>query len=364
MQTELHTAGQHIILGLADTKLSDLDKKLIEAIQPRGVLLLKRNFLQDVEYAKWSEIWAQMLSDIRARISHSDLIVSIDHEGGRVHRLPEPITKFPAPRYFREHSYDVGVAMAKELTSLGINVSWSPCADVNSNPKNPVIGERAFGNTPDYVARHACQFAAGLEFGGLIGCAKHFPGHGDTDVDSHFALPTVNRNLADIIKTELVPFQALIHQGISCVMTAHILFPQIDPSNPATLSQKILGEILRQQLGFQGVIVSDDMDMLAVRPLVEKSQALGGALAAGLDLFILARHPTCDDTRPLQVAKNLADAINSNPEYNQKSLERIKNYISQRILSPTVMQLDQSTLDKHKQLAQSLFSPQALEKSE
>ena len=363
MQAELSIAGQHLILGLSGTSLNDLDKQLLEEIQPRGVLLLKRNFAHEIPYQDWLERWAALLADIRSRLSHQDVIVSIDHEGGRVHRVPSPLTKFPSPACFADQAKEVGLAMARELVSIGVNVSWAPSADVNSNPKNPVIGERSFGNTAAYVANSACAFAAGLALGGIIGCAKHFPGHGDTDVDSHFALPSVRRSLEQIEALELLPFRALIEEGIGCVMTAHILFPQIDSENPATLSNKILDGILRQKLNFQGVIVSDDLDMLAVRPLTERAGAFVGALDAGLDLFILARHPNCDDTRPLVVAQRLAQAIANNPDYHPNSDGRIRSYISDRLLAPTVSALDPQTLSAHSELAKKLRSAQSLEEA-
>ena len=354
MQAELYIAGQHLILGLAGTSLSDLDKRLLDEIQPRGILLLKRNFFQDVAYEVWLERWADLLAQIRSRLSHDDLIVSIDHEGGRVHRVPAPLTKFPAPAYFGDQAEQVAFAMAIELVSIGVNVSWAPCADINSNPHNPVIGKRAFGNTAEYVANSACNFAAGLARGGIIGCAKHFPGHGDTDVDSHFALPSVARSLQEIEAAELIPFRSLIESGIGCIMTAHILFPQIDANFPATLSNKILGGLLRERLGFQGVVVSDDLDMLAVQPLTERPAAFNAAMQSGLDLFILARHPNCDDTRPLLVSQRLMQAIAENPDYHSASQARIRSYISDRLLSPTVCALDAETLAAHAQLAQNI----------
>ena len=358
MQSELRTAGQHLILGLSGTKLNDLDKQILDQLQPRGVLLLKRNFRQDLAYESWLEDWARLLGDIRSRLPHDDLIISIDHEGGRVHRLPAPLTKFPSPAYFGDFAEQVGFAMALELVSIGVNVSWSPCADINSNPGNPVIGKRAFGDTAAYVAKNACAFASGLARGGIVGCAKHFPGHGDTDVDSHFALPSVSRSLEEIDALELLPFKSLIENGIGCVMTAHILFSQIDKNNPATLSRAILDGVLRQRLGFQGVIVSDDLDMLAVQPLTERPGAFNQALESGLDLFILARHPDCDNTRPLLVGARLAQAIEENPDYHSASQARIRSFISERLLAPTVSAIDADTLAAHAQLVRSIEAGQ------
>ena len=224
-------------------------------------------------------------------------IFAIDHEGGRVQRLKAPLTVWPPMARLRgqppELAAAVGRAMAVELLALGFNVNFAPVLDINSNPQNPIIGDRAFGETPAAVSAQALSFLHGLESaGGLRGCGKHYPGHGDTDTDSHLALPIVHRDEATLRATELVPFVDAVQAGIGMLMTAHVVYPAVD-SRPATLSPRWLTEILRHELGFTGVVVSDDLDMNAVTAqhlgLADDSEVVVEALMAGCDAFLFCR---------------------------------------------------------------------------
>jgi beta-N-acetylhexosaminidase len=224
-------------------------------------------------------------------------IFAIDHEGGRVQRLKAPLTVWPPMARLRAHppalAYAVGQAMASELLPLGINVNFAPVLDINSNPHNPIIGDRAFGETAAAVSEKALHFLRGLEsVQGLRGCGKHFPGHGDTATDSHLTLPVVDRDEATLRAVELVPFAEAVTAGIGMLMTAHVVYPAVD-SRPATLSYRWLTEILRHELGFQGVVVSDDLDMNAVTAqhlgLADDSDVVVEALMAGCDAFLFCR---------------------------------------------------------------------------
>lgn len=317
----LSDVGHHFIVGISGTRLSDLDKKILNELKPSGILFLKRNFEFNLPYTEWLRSFSELLSSIKEYTERDRMFFSLDHEGGRVHRTPPPLTHFAEPFTFREQSFDIAKTMAHELRSIGINVSWSPSVDIHTNPANPVIGHRAFGTTADEVITFTSAFMRGLLEHGIMACIKHFPGHGDTHLDSHIALPTVDKSLEELRSSELKPFAALINQGAPMVMTSHIMFPQIDPLNPATLSQIWLQDILRKELGFGGIIVTDDLDMKAISERQKDADLSVHALDAGCELFIVARYPDGASDKPLSMAQGLRTAIASSKERMQRSHE-------------------------------------------
>ena len=188
--------------------------------------------------------------------------------------------------------------IGEELRSVGYNTVFAPCVDVNSNPRNSVIGMRSFGEDPRAVARHAKAAVRGARAGGVITTAKHFPGHGDTSLDSHRNIPRVDRSRTEVERIDLPPFQAAIMAGVDMVMTSHILFPAIDPENPATLSKAILGGVLRERMGFRGLIISDSMNMGAMRRNYAPADAAVRAVLAGVDMIMVAEeHYDHDSSR-------------------------------------------------------------------
>ena len=301
--------GNHFIIGLSGTVLSDTDKTILSKVRPAGILLLKRNFDFALPYPEWIWKLTALLDGVRQYTERSELFVSIDHEGKRVHRLPPPITVFPNAIKFGSHSAEVAKAQAIELRSLGINVSWAPVADIHSNPANPIIGERAFGATPEQVIANAVPYYSELTRQGILGCAKHFPGHGDTSTDSHLELPMVDSSLEQLRARELPPFQALIDAGVPLIMTAHISYPNIDPHTPATMSKLFISELLRQSMGYKKVVVTDDLDMKAVSAAFEDRNMIAQALNVGCDMFIVARQPGSDEERTIFLAESIATAL-------------------------------------------------------
>jgi beta-N-acetylhexosaminidase len=220
------------------------------------------------------------------------LLVAVDQEGGRVARLKAPFTPFPSAAALgsiasEPLAYEVGRAMGHELRAVGINMDMAPVMDVLTNAANTVVGDRAFGAGADRVARLGLAFARGLRTAGVSAIAKHFPGHGDTMLDSHVALPVCERTAEQLDACELLPFRAAIAAGIQTVMTAHVVYPIWDAQRPATLSPAILQGILRQTLGFQGVILSDDLGMAAVAETVPWEEIPPLALQAGIDLQLI-----------------------------------------------------------------------------
>jgi beta-N-acetylhexosaminidase len=278
-----HLAGGLITTGIPGSELDIYTRRVLTTMRPSGVILFRRNF-HDVEQLR------ALVADLH-RLPGPPL-VSIDHEGGRVMRLGPPFTHFAAAADIGccdspEVAEAVGRAMARELASVGIDIDFAPVLDVDSNPANPVIGDRSFGNDPDRVARLAVAFLRGMLGGGVLPCGKHFPGHGDTDRDSHSELPTVQRSRDALERIELAPFRAAIAASVPMLMTAHVVYPALDPASPATLSRPILSELLRGKLGFEGVIVSDDLQMKAIRDHLCLDDAVVAALQAGVDWLLI-----------------------------------------------------------------------------
>lgn len=283
--------GMRFIVEPSSTRLSSEEALMLSDLKPAGIMLRKRNFLQNEPYDVWRAEYQKLLADVRIAIGRPHIIVCVDHEGGAVHRFPEPITRFPYPAVYGSSPQAVeavSAAMAQELCSLGVNISFSPVADIHSNPTNPVINQRAFGATASQVTEAALMCATTLRRGGVVPCAKHFPGHGDTATDSHFAVPVLTHSLSELQQRELIPFQRLIDEGIEMVMSAHLMVPQVDADNQATISRRMLTDLLRAQMGFRGVTITDALGMKGILDVVMSGSFVSRAHNAGLDLFLMA----------------------------------------------------------------------------
>ncbi|MDO8526171.1 MAG: beta-N-acetylhexosaminidase [Deltaproteobacteria bacterium] len=234
------------------------------------------------------------------KLKSPGLCLAIDHEGGRVHRLPKPFTHFPAMlklgRLYEKMpssqlAFDVGRAMGRELSAMGIHFNFAPVLDVHTNPLNHVIGDRAFSNDAEVVALVACQLIQGLQEMGVGACGKHFPGHGDTNEDSHELLPRLPHNLKRLEALELIPFAAAIQQKVAAIMTAHVVYNGLDKETPATFSVKLLRDLLTDKMGFEGMIVSDDLSMGAISKTASLEEACVSAFMAGCDLLLVGKNP-------------------------------------------------------------------------
>lgn len=235
---------------------------------------------------------AGLAYDIRSLSAGLAPWVGIDQEGGRVARLRSPFTEWP-PMAVLGRSEDVKLAarfaraLAAELAVVGISLDYAPVLDIHTNPNNPVIGDRALGERPETVATLGRVIIEELQRAGVAACGKHFPGHGDTAEDSHFDLPIVEHPPDRLRAVEFVPFRAAIEANVAFMMTAHVRVTTIDDERPATLSRRIVQQILRDELGFQGVIVTDDLDMKAIADRYEPGDAAVQAIAAGCDAVMM-----------------------------------------------------------------------------
>jgi beta-N-acetylhexosaminidase len=351
MKSDIESVGDHFFVGL---------QPAVE-LRPAGVILFKSNFVHDVPYEQWLASHSLLIDDIRSAARRERLIIAIDHEGGRVCRTPAPITRFGYASQWVHQAAEVGAAMGRELSSLGVNLNFAPVLDINSNPDNPVIGPRSFGRDSDQVASSAVAFMSAMQQERVLACGKHFPGHGDTDTDSHYALPVLQQNLQALRKRELEPFIAAIHAGIPMLMTAHMFLPSVDEIEPVTLSKRFTRELLRDVLEFDGVITTDDIGMKAVSAIFEDPSASVLALSAGTDMLMVCSHWT-DTDRCRGFAKAIIEASRAGilpGSILERSQERIHTLLS-RSTTNAVRSLPDDAFEKHRASGR-LFSEDTVE---
>lgn len=278
-----------------------------------GVILFRRNIRTEIQTR--DDIAALQaagaVSDSAISAGAVPLFIAVDQEGGRVSRLPASCGSFEAARAVGDredpaYARSFGERTGRVLRRLGFNVNFAPVLDIDSNPQNTVIGDRAFGSTAGRVAVNGLAVMAGLASQGIIAGVKHFPGHGDTAVDSHDGLPTVSKSVADLLRFELVPFRAAIKQQAAMVMVAHIRLEQLD-AHPASLSAAAVDGLLRTSLGFQGVVITDDLTMGAITDHYSLAEAAVLAIEAGCDILLIC-HGT-DRQRTVHAA--LLEALRS-----------------------------------------------------
>lgn len=299
-------AAARLLIGIHGTELSDEARQMVERTRVGGVILFARNVAT-------REQVAELNGEIIGRTADTEpAFICVDQEGGPVARLRERVTVFPAAAQFgaiddAELTARCATVAATELRALGFNVNFAPVVDVNTNPDNPVIGVRAFGDDPQLVSKHACAYIEAAQAAGMIACAKHFPGHGDTRTDSHYDLPTLDHDEDRMASVELVPFCQAAAANVAMVMTAHVMFPHYDDVNPATMSSVLLGKVLREQVGFQGVVVSDDLEMHAITKGWGVPEAAAASIAAGADLLLVCHTHDLQMASIEAIAKGLVD---------------------------------------------------------
>jgi beta-N-acetylhexosaminidase len=273
--------NQLVMVDIPDPFIAEETRNHLLRYRPGGIILFKKN-IQNLEQTR------TLILELKALLGEH-LLLAIDMEGGGVWRtsfLPfAPSAMSLGAANDAALAKEVGALVGRGLRAMGVNWNFAPVLDVNNNPQNPVISDRSFGQDPKRVAQLGLAWAEGLMSAGVAACGKHFPGHGDTHLDSHLALPTVTRNLEGLEEYELVPFRAATAQHLPSLMTAHIVYPAIDPKYPATLSRKILTDLLRQRGGYEGVIVTDSMGMDAIDKNYGRGEAAVLSLQAGADMI-------------------------------------------------------------------------------
>ena len=318
------------------TELNDEIRELLGRTHFGGILLFSENF-QDAEQT------LRLISDFQSTNREGGglpQMIFVDQEGGNVSRIgygtigvsSMTLTATGDP----ENARKMAAVYGEELGLLGVQADFAPVVDVNNNPCNPVIGIRSFSDDPETAAKFSCAFLSGLHDTGIAAAVKHFPGHGDTNTDSHTGFPTINRSYEELKSFELIPFKAAIDAGADMVMTAHIQYPQIETETctslatgekvylPATMSRRILTELLRGELGFEGVIVSDALDMAAIADHFSEEDMLKLTINAGVDLLIL---PTVKDTKLVHTLDRLVDTVTALVESGEIEEARINEAV-------------------------------------
>ena len=327
--------GQLLVVGYQGAAPSPSLLAAHEAGECGGFIVFKRNL--EAEGRARIEALAGTLAELARRAPPGlPPLLAVDQEGGRVARLGPPVLTLPPMRALAAAEGDredlarrAGRALGEELQAIGFTMNFAPILDVDSNPDNPIIGDRAFGREPAAAAALALAFADGLREGGLLACGKHFPGHGDTLTDSHLELPVVSKSRAELEATELPPFRlaARAPRAVPALMTAHVLYPALD-SVPATLSRAIATDLLRGDLGFEGALISDDLEMKALHDPVERTAV--GALRAGCDLLLV-----CSDEALYARAKAaLVAEANSDPAFRARCEEALARGLAMRRACP------------------------------
>ncbi len=287
--------GQLLIAGFGGHTLPVELRALAREFDLGGVILFSRNVAEPEQVAELSFEASRLGLELPAW-------VSVDQEGGRVARLRRPFTEWPPMATLgRSGSIELtgrfARALAAELKAVGITLDFAPVVDVHTNPGNPVIGDRALSEKADIVARLGAEIVRALQAEGIAACAKHFPGHGDTSADSHLELPLVEHPIERMREVEFVPFRAAIEAGVATIMTAHVFMPALDEERPATLSRRIITGLLRDELHFDGLVLSDDLEMKAVADRFPIPTAAVLAVEAGCDGVLV-----CGSSHDVQAA--------------------------------------------------------------
>ncbi|WP_447970092.1 beta-N-acetylhexosaminidase [Nitrospira sp. M1] len=322
--------GQLFMIGFDGTEVSSALSAWIQAYQPGGIILFSRNLVDAHQIAR-------MTNSLQKLVTSSPLLMAIDQEGGKVSRLPPGFTIFPpaatvAACGSSDFAYQAAAVTAQELRAVGFNMNMAPVLDINTNPSNPIIGDRAFSADPETVCTLGNATISGLHDHGVIACGKHFPGHGETTKDSHKELPVVTLAKERLEQIELHPFRSAIAHGLQTLMSAHVHYPALDDTVPATLSHRVMTTLLRDELGFSGVILSDDLEMNAIAEHMTMGDAAVRSIQAGVDLILICHQ----QTRQAEAIEAVEGAVKTGAISTSRldaSLSRI-SALKQRFLTP------------------------------
>lgn len=299
--------GQLVLVGIEGTALDDTSRRLLEDYHVGGFILFKDN-IDSVQQS------VDLLNELKKAnaVNPVPLWLSIDEEGGRVTRFPDEYVKLPSSGKIGSNgdlalTNRVGGLIAQKVSGVGLNMVFAPVLDINSNPNNPVIGDRSFGNTAETVSTQGIASMKGIQEHGVVPVVKHFPGHGDTSVDSHLGLPVVDHDLKRLHEVELVPFQQAIDEGADVVMVAHLLMKGIDPDTPSSYSKPVIHDLLREEMGFKGVVITDDMTMGAISGSTDVGEASVKSVVAGSNMILIGHEYALEEA----VIQALTKAVDS-----------------------------------------------------
>lgn len=358
----IHAVGQHFLAGFDGFSVTDDVRELILKEKILGFTLFKWN----IESAGQLKALNDELQSL-AREAGYELILAVDQEGGRVQRLPEPFTKIPAMRFWAEACakcgtpeavHELGRILGCEVRLAGFNLDFAPVVDIDTNAQNPIIGDRSFASDAATVTHHARELIRGLIREGVIPCLKHFPGHGATHKDSHLELPVDDRPWEELRALDVVPYLSLISENLApAVMTAHVLYPKIDSHNPATLSRHIIGDFLRGELGYDGVVFSDDFLMKAIADNHDLTDAARTFFEIGGDVVLVCKRPELSlemiQRLKSECAANNASNLRENLRHATQRIENLKRQFFPSFHGEVSLA---SATKRHQDFVKSIFS--------
>jgi len=299
-------AGQRLMVGFEGTVLNEDLKFLINRLKIGGIIL----FAINIESPDQIKDLCRSIQDYARICQQPPLFIAVDQEGGQVARLKEPFTIFPGNPYMKSEEDAVRFAeiTAAEMNQIGINMNMAPVMDVSSEGSGGIMAERTFGDNPDWVSRLGVKIIEHLQLNKIMAVAKHFPGIGRTALDSHLDMPVLHDDLSMMEQLDLIPFEAGIRSGVSGVMLSHIFYSQLDPQWPASLSLQIAKNLLRKQMQFDGLVLTDDLDMGAITKHYDIQTAVHQILAADIDLTLICHKGPSIEIAFEEMAKEITDA--------------------------------------------------------
>lgn len=327
--------GQRLMIGFPGPQMDETFIRLVKTYKIGNVILFRRNVR---DCAQLKALCAGIQELVEGETGHPAFI-GIDQEGGCVTRLSDDAVQVAGEMALAatgdpENAKETAMLTAGELHAVGVNVNFAPSLDINNNPDNPIIGVRGFSDTPQMVSAYGVATIQGYLARKMLVTAKHFPGHGDTAQDSHVSLPLIDKSFPELEKMELIPFQAAVDAGCPAIMTTHIVFPQIEPEGiPATMSRRIITGILKEKMGFHGLVVSDCMEMDAVKEYFGTAKGVVAALGAGVDVTLVSHTPALQEEAFLAVEQALEEGRLSMEEMDA-AVEKILDYKAQYCAAP------------------------------
>ena len=347
--------SQTLILGFDETEMSDHLKYIIEDIKPGGFILFDNNIVDKDQVINLNK----SIYKINSLNDNIPLFISVDEEGGIVSRLSKIYGKLPNMVELgnidkEDISFLYGEILGLRLKTLGFNLDFAPVSDINSNPNNPVIGARSFGNNKDVVSRNSIKVMEGIKSKDILSTVKHFPGHGDTSIDSHFDVPLVSKSIEEIRDFELIPFKSAIENDVDMIMVGHILYDKIDENNISSLSKVIKEKLLRYELFYSGVVISDDLTMKAVLKNITIEEAAYKFIKTGGDIALIC-HNTKEIHKTVDYIENKIKSNNFTENELNTKVKRILMLKEKYKLNDNYVE-DENEINEIQTLQEDLFN--------